>query len=61
MGKSPTKTPDTQANHLFAAILAYTKLVGLKLRHGLGHFRLKAQLYLTGLKAMQQELAQFTA
>lgn len=61
MGKSPTKTPDTQANHFFAAILAYTKLEGLKLRHGLGHFRLKAQLYLTGLKAMRQELAQFTA
>jgi len=25
MGKSPTKKPDTQANHFFAAILAYTK------------------------------------
>jgi len=54
MDKSPTKTPDTQANHFFAAILAYTKLEGLKLRHGLGHFRLKAQLYLAGLKAIQQ-------
>ena len=27
MGKSPTKIPDTQANHFFAAILAYTQLV----------------------------------
>jgi hypothetical protein len=61
MGKSPTKTPDTQANHFFAAILAYTKLEVLKLRHGLGHFRLKAQLYLTGLKASHQQLALFTA
>jgi hypothetical protein len=25
MGKSPTKTPDTQANHFFASILAYIK------------------------------------
>nr|WP_162549892.1 transposase [Hymenobacter nivis] len=55
------KTPDTQANHFFAAILAYTKLEVLKLRHGLGHFRLKAKLYLAGLKAMHQELAHFTA
>ena len=61
MGKSPTKTPDTQANYFFAAILAYTKLEVLKLKCGMGYFRLKAQLYLTGLKAMHQELAQFTA
>ena len=61
MGKSPTKTPDTQANHFFAAILAYTKLEVLKLKCGAGHFRLKAQLYLAGLKAMHQELAFFTA
>ena len=26
MGASPTKTPDTQANHFFASILAYIKL-----------------------------------
>ena len=61
MGKSPTKTPNTQANHFFAAILAYTKLGVLKLKCGMGHFRLKTQLYLTGLKAMHQELTQFTA
>ena len=61
MGKSPTKIPDTQANHFFAAILAYTKLEVLKLKCGAGHFRLKAQLYLAGLKAMHQELAYFTA
>ena len=61
MGKSPTKKPDTKANHFFAAILAYSKLEALKIRHGVGHFRLKAQLYLAGLKAMNQEFAQFTA
>ena len=55
------KKPDTQANHFFAAIVAYSKLEALKWRHGLGHFRLKKQLYLAGLKAMHQELAQFTA
>jgi len=61
MGQSPTKKPDTQANHFFAAILAYTKLEVLKLRCGMGHFRLKAQLYLAGLKAMHHELALFAA
>lgn len=52
MGESPTKKPDTQANHFFTAILAYSKLDVLKFRHGLEYFRLKAQLYLAGLKAM---------
>ncbi|HEX8328005.1 MAG TPA: transposase [Hymenobacter sp.] len=61
MGQSPTKTPATQTTHFFAALLAYTKLEVLKLRHGLGHFRLKAQLYAVGLKAMYQQLAQLTA
>nr|WP_211320239.1 transposase [Hymenobacter nivis] len=60
LGKSPTKTPNTQANHFFASILAYTKLEILKLQLGMGHFRLKAQLYLTGLKAMSQELARIS-
>lgn len=61
LGKSPTKTPDTQANHFFASILAYTKLEVLKLKVGIGHFRLKAQLYLVGLQAMHRELATLTA
>ena len=41
--------------------LAYTKLEVLKLKVGLGHFRSKAQLYLAGLKAMQQELTRIAA
>lgn len=61
MGKSPTKTDTTQANHFFAAILAYVKLEALKLKHSLGHFRLKAQLYAVGLKAMYQHLASISA
>ncbi len=61
MGASPTKTPATQTTHFFAALLAYGKLEALKLRLGVGHFRLKAQLYAVGLKAMYQQLAQFAA
>ena len=41
----------TQANHFFAAILAYIKLETLKVKHSLCHFRLKAQLYAVGVKA----------
>ena len=52
MAKSPTKTLATQATHFFAAVLAYTKLEVLKLKCGIGHFRLKAQLNTVGLKAM---------
>ena len=61
MGKSPTKTVATQANHFLAAVLAYCKLEVLKLKCGIGHFRLKAQLYAVGLKAMYQQLGQLRA
>ena len=56
MGKSPTKTPNTQANHFYASMLAYIKLEALKLKCSIGHFQLKAKLYLAGLKAMQQQI-----
>ena len=61
MGKSPTKTVETQANHFFSSILAYIKLEKLTLRLGIGHFRLKAQLYLRGLKAMHYMLTKMAA
>ena len=61
MGKSPTKTIDTQANHFFASILAYIKLEKLTLRLGIDHFRLKAQLYLRGLKAIHYALTKLNA
>lgn len=59
--KSPTKSLVGQANHFFASMLAYIKLEGLKLKHQVGHFRLKAQLYLVGLKAMNQQLQSLAA
>ena len=61
MGKAPTKTLTTQANHFFAAVLAYITPEALKLKCGLGHFRLKAQLYAGGLKAMYHQLGQLRA
>jgi hypothetical protein len=59
--KSPTKKIGPQANHFFASFLAYLKLEALKLRHNVGHFRLKAQLYMAGLKAMDKELIKMSA
>jgi hypothetical protein len=61
IGNSPTKTPDTQSNHFFASMLAYVKLEALKLKVSIGHFRIKAQLYLAGLKAMHSELSKLAA
>ena len=61
MAKSPTKTLATQATHFFAAVFAYTKAEVLKLKCGIGHFRLKAQLYTVGLKAMYHQLGQLRA
>ncbi len=40
--KSPTRTERTQQNHLFASILAYTKLEELKLCNKMNHFALKS-------------------
>lgn len=56
--KSPTKTPTSQANHLFASILAFCKLETLKLLNSLNHFALKAQLILAANKASFSALSQ---
>ncbi|RZK23754.1 MAG: hypothetical protein EOO56_03960 [Hymenobacter sp.] len=48
------------AAHLFLGWRA-GKLEILKLKHGLGHFRSKAQPYVVGSKALYQQLAFRTA
>ena len=45
VAKSPTRTVNTQTNHLFCSILAYVKLEKLKLKTKLNHFELKAKIY----------------
>jgi hypothetical protein len=42
--KSPTKTRVSQANHIFASLLAFCKLETLKLSSSIGHFAIKASL-----------------
>lgn len=56
--KSPTRTEQTQKNHLFASILAYIKLEKLKFANKMNHFALKSKLYLAAIKAAFKELHQ---
>ena len=54
--KSPTRTPTTQRNHLFASLCAYIKLESVKLKTGVNQFALKSKLYAAALKTAYQEL-----
>ena len=54
--RSPTRTPTTQRNHLFASLCAYLKLESMKWRTHLNHFALKSKIYQSALKAAYSEL-----
>jgi hypothetical protein len=54
--KSPTKTVKTQANHLFASLLAYVKFEKMKFADKTNHFALKSKLYMVAVKAAFKEL-----
>lgn len=55
--KSPTRTVQTQTNHLYASVLAYIKLERLKFANKMSHFALKAKIYQQALKAAFNELS----
>ena len=61
LGGSPTKVIETQANHFYAAIVAYIKLEKLKVKMGKGHFRLKALLFTIATKACLHTLENWSA
>lgn len=54
--KSPTKNEITQSNHIFAAMIAWTKMELLSIKTQTNHFALKARLYLKALQAAFDEL-----
>ena len=56
IAKSPTRTVTTQANHIYCSIWAYVKLEKLKCKTKLGHFEIKAKIYIKALKAAYIEL-----
>ena len=58
LGKSPTKMEITQANHIFASMIAFVKLEKLKVKERVNHFALKARLYLKMVQAAWEELNQ---
>jgi hypothetical protein len=56
--KSPTRTIQSQCNHIFASILAYIKFERYKFSTKLNHFALKASLFVEATKVAFAELAQ---
>lgn len=56
IAKSPTRTIQTQSNHLFASIMAYIKLEKLKFANKMNHFAMKTKIYNQALKAAFKEL-----
>lgn len=58
LGKSPTKMEITQANHIFASMIAFVKLERLKIKERSNHFALKARLYIKMVQAALHELNQ---
>ena len=56
LAKSPTKTERTQSNHCFMSIYAAFRLEGLRLKHGMNHFALRARLYLKAIRHAFDEL-----
>jgi len=56
LAKSPTKRVRSQANHIFASIVAFCKLEMLKFNTALNHFALKYKLIVTANQATLQQL-----
>lgn len=61
IAKSPAKTVQSQANHLFASIAAYIRLEQSKLKLGGNHFSLTAILTVVATKATFIALRQLFA
>jgi len=54
--QSPTSHPGAQVKHILCSLYAYIKLEGLRLGHGVNHFKLRSRLYLAALRASWNEL-----
>jgi hypothetical protein len=56
LDRSPTSKEISQANHIFAAMLAWIKLELLSHKEQMNHYAFKSKLYLKALKAAFNEL-----
>ena len=54
--KSPTKHERSQCNHIFAAMVGWTKLELLSIKEQSNHFALKQKMYIRAVKAAFREL-----
>lgn len=61
LAQSPTRTIQTQKNHLFSSFWAYVKFEKLKFSEKLNHFAMKTKLYLAAIKAAYLELCKIKA
>ena len=61
IGAAPTKVIETQANHFYAAIVAFIKLEAIKLKSGHGHFYLKALLFTCATQACLKTIQHWLA
>lgn len=61
LSASPTKTIETQANHFYAAVVAFIKMEKIKCKTGQGHFRLKAILMAVATQACLQNIQNWLA
>lgn len=61
LAKSPTKTPTTQLNHLFASLCAYIKLESITLYTKDNHFSCKDKIYIAALKTAMTQLQKLSA
>ena len=59
--KSPTKHEISQCNHVFAAMIGWTKLELLCLKEQTNHFALKTKIYVKALRAAFDELQRLKA
>lgn len=58
LAKSPTKRMRSQANHIFASIVAFCKLEMLKLKTATNHFAIKYKLLLVAKQESLKMLAE---
>ena len=56
LAKSPTRRVRTQSNHCFMALYAAGRLEGLRIKHRLKPFALRARLYLKAIRSAFEEL-----
>lgn len=61
LAASPTKVIETQANHFYAAIVAFIKLEKLKIKTGQGHFKVKAILFTLATQACLHTIQKWLA